>query len=147
MATLTQTAEKPARSFYLVSGVALLWNLIGVATYLTSVTMSPDALAQLPEAQRALHESTPAWVTGAYAIAVFGGTLGCVALLLRKAWAVPVFVVSLVAAIVQFGYSLLFTPMLDLIGASAAIFPIFVIAVAGFLVWYARSTRAKGWIR
>ena len=63
----------PPKSFWIIAAIALVWNLMGVAAYLMQMTMSDEAIAALPEAQRALHESTPAWATGAYALAVPGG--------------------------------------------------------------------------
>lgn len=147
MAIAAQTADKPARSFYVISGLALLWNLIGVVTYLVAVTMGPEALADMPEEQAALYADTPWWATSAYAIAVWGGLLGSVALLLRKAWAVPLFVASLVGVIVQMTYTLLLVPTIEMQGLGAAIFPLFLIAIAALLVWYSMRSRQKGWIR
>jgi hypothetical protein len=43
--------------------------------------------------------SYPLWMTGAFAVGVFGGLGGSALLLLRRALAVPVFVVSLLAYI------------------------------------------------
>ena len=87
----------------LILVVALAWNLIGVMSYLMNVTAGPEALAGLSEAERSLYTDIPAWATAAFAIAVFGGALGSIALLARKAWAAPVFLVSLVAIVVQMG--------------------------------------------
>ena len=136
----------PNRSFWFISALALAWNLIGVATYLMSVTMSPEALAAMPEAERALQTNVPVWVTSAYAIAVFGGTLACLALLMRKAWAVPVFIVSLVAILLQMGYGLFGTAMLEVQGGAAAILPALLIAIAIYLVSFSRSAKARGWL-
>ena len=137
----------PTRGFWIISSVALVWNLIGVMTYLKSVTMSPEALAALSEAERTLHTDVPAWVTSAYAIAVFGGTLACVALLLRKAWAVPVSIVSLIAILVQMGHALFMTPMLDVQGAAAAVPPLLIVVIAFYFVWYSGAAKQRGWIR
>ena len=60
------------RSFYLISGFALLWNLLGVMAYVGQVTMSEEVLNSLPEAQRLLYETVPAWATAGFAIAVNG---------------------------------------------------------------------------
>jgi len=70
-----------------VAVVALLWNLIGVTAYLFDVTMSPEAIARLTPAQRALYEARPLWFVTAYAIAVWSGTAGALGLVLRKRWA------------------------------------------------------------
>ena len=97
----TSDRNNPTRGFWVISGVALLWNLIGIVTYLLSVTMSADALAALPDAERSLASDTPTWATSAYATAVFGGTAGSLGLLRCKAWAVPVLMVSLVGIVIQ----------------------------------------------
>ncbi len=133
-------------SFWIISGLALAWNLIGVASYLASVMISPEALETLTEAERALYSDTPAWVTGAYAIAVFAGTLASIALLLKKAWAAPLFVVSLVGILVQMGHGFFMSDMLAVQGAGAAVLPILIIIVAIYLLWYANECKKKGWI-
>ncbi len=102
--------------------------------------------AGLSEAELAVYESIPSWVTGAFAIAVFGGTLACVGLVVKKAWCVPVFLVSLVAIIVQFGYWLFGTDSIAVMGNEVFLMPLLVTAVAVFLVWYSRGAKAKGWL-
>ena len=146
MFVVTETT-KPPRSFWIISILALVWNAIGIVTYLMTVTMSPEALAELSEAERALYTDIPAWATSAYAIAVFGGTLASALLLLRKAWAVPVFVVSLLGILVQMAHAFLMTDMLEVQGAAAAILPLLIIVIAIYLVIFSRSAKRKGWIR
>ena len=136
----------PPRSFLIIGIVALLWNLLGVMSYIMQVTRSPTMFAGLSEAQLAVYESMPSWVTGAFAIAVFGGTLACVGLVVKKAWCVPVFLVSLVAIIVQFGYWLFGTDSIAVMGNEVFLMPALVTAVAVFLVWYSRGAKAKGWL-
>ncbi len=141
-----ETSGGTPRSFLIIGIVALLWNLMGVMSYIMQVTMSPEGLANMPEAERALMESLPAWATGAFAIAVFGGTLACVGLLLKKAWSVPVFLVSLVAIVVQFTYWLFMTTAMEVHGTEAIIMPLLVTIIGVFLVWYSRDAKAKGWL-
>ena len=81
------------RSFWIISIVALIWNALGGVNFF--VQMNPDALADFPQPLQAIVLSRPAWATAAFGIAVFGGTLGCVLLLLRKRVAVYLFVASL----------------------------------------------------
>src|SRR2546429_619808 len=61
-------------SFWIIGAVALIWNVMGVINFFGQ--MNADALAAMPKAQRAIIEGRPAWATGAFAIAVFGGALG-----------------------------------------------------------------------
>lgn len=138
------TTEGPGRSFVIIGVLALLWNALGIFTYLMQVLMTQEALSELPPDEAALYANIPAWVTSAYAIAVFGGTLACIALLLRKAWAVPVFVVSLLAILVQMGHALFMTDLLAVRGSTAAILPLVIIGVAVFLVWYSTDAKKKG---
>lgn len=134
------------RSFLVIGIVALLWNLMGVYVYLMQVTMSAEALALLPEAEQALMESLPAWATGAFAIAVFSGLLGCVGLLLKKAWSVPVFLVSLIAIVLQFTHWLFMTNSREVHGSEVFIMPVLVTAIGVFLLWYSRDAKAKSWL-
>ncbi len=133
------------RSFWVVAGTGLVWTSIGVMTYIMTVTMSPDALGDLPEAERALMESLPFFVIGAYAIAVFAGTLGCAALLWRKRWAFPLFVLSLIAILVQMGYTLFMSQHLQVYGPSGSILPGLIVLIASFLVWFSRYANGKDW--
>ena len=140
------TPSKPPAQFYWVSAAALLWNISGIAAYVGQVSMSPETLAAMPEAQRALYEDVPAWATSAYAIAVNAGALGCLLLLLRKALAIPVLVLSLAGVLVQFGHALFMTPAIEVMGASTVVFPVIIIGIGVFLIWYANDAKAKGWM-
>jgi hypothetical protein len=134
------------RSFLIIGIIALVWNLFGVMSYMMHVKMSPETLAQMAEAERALLESSPAWATGAFAIAVFGGVLASVGLLLKKAWAAPLFLISLLAVIVQFGHWLFLTNAMEVYGTEAVFMPLLVTTIAVFLVWYSRDAKSKGWL-
>ena len=77
-------STKPTTSYWIISVLALLWNLMGVAVYLGQALMTDDMKAMLPEDQLAIIENTPAWATAAFAIAVWFGLLACILLLARK---------------------------------------------------------------
>ncbi len=143
---MAQNLATAPRSFWIISGVFLVWNLMGVMAYLMQVTMSDEAMTALPEAQRDLYLNTPAWATGAFAIAVFGGTLGCIFLLLRKSWAVPVLILSLIGVLVQMFHVFFMSPALEVLGAGSVVMPSLVTAGAIFLIWYARMARGRDWI-
>lgn len=143
---MTAETVKPGRSFWVIGIVALLWNLVGVFTYLMTVTMKDTLLANMSEAERMLFEETPAWITGAYAIAVFSAALASIFLLMRKAWAVPIFGISLVAILIQMGHSILFSRMIEVRGWNGALLPISVALIALFLVWYSRKAQKRNWI-
>ena len=100
----------------------------------------------LTEAGRAWVEAYPAWVTSVFAVAVFGGLLGCILLLLRKRIAKPVLIVSLAAALIQIVYNFVLSNGLEVFGASALVTPVLVIVVGAFLIWLASRATDLGWI-
>ena len=146
MAT-TPTLISPSRRLWLVAVVALIWNLLGVLSFVMTVGASPQVIEALPAAERVLHTSMPAWVKACYAVAVFAGTLGSVLLLLRQGLARPLFLISLLAVVLQMGHALFFSPLLQTAGASAAVMPVLVLLIAGYLAWYAGFAKARGWLR
>ena len=140
--------SQPALTFWIIGGAALIWNLFGMIIYVGQVTATPEALAEggYTAEQIAFVQATPAWVTSAFAIAVTAGVLGSILLLLRKALALPVFVVSLVAVLVQNFYSFVLNDAVAVFGSAPLVIQSAVILIAALLVWYARSVKAKGWI-
>lgn len=143
--TNTQTV-KPPTWFWIVSVLALLWNLMGVWAYLADAFVSVEALGEMSQEMRELYEGRPTWVTAAYATAVWFGALGCVALLLRKKWAIPVFIISLLGLIAQQIYGFFLSNTFEVVGSSAMILPIVVLIIAIALWYFARSSTAKKWL-
>ncbi|MCZ6890596.1 MAG: hypothetical protein O7H39_19065, partial [Gammaproteobacteria bacterium] len=91
-------------SFWAIGAVALIWNVLGVVNFF--VQMDEDTLAGYREVERAIVESRPVWATGAFAVSVFGGALGCLLLLLRKSAAYYLFIASLLGVIVTMTHTL-----------------------------------------
>jgi hypothetical protein len=127
--------------------VLLLWNLMGVMAYIAQVSMSPEAMAALPAPERALHENTPTWANAAFAVAVWAGTLGCVLLLLKRASAFYVLLASLFGVFVQMFHAFFMSQSFDVYGPGAAVMPIMVILIAGFLVWLSLWAKGRAWLR
>lgn len=138
-------ASRPL-GYWIVSVLALLWNLLGMAIFFMQINMPAETLAAMPAEQRALYESTPAWVNGAFAVAVFGGALGSAMLLMKKRLALPLLTLSLLGVLVQMGYTYLMTPAFRVYGASSAFLPALLVLIALFLVWFARRSLVRGWI-
>lgn len=138
---------KPKMWFWILSVLALIWNLMGVMAYLAQAFITEEALDALPETERALYDAQPAWVTAAFAIAVFGGTLGCIALLLRKKWARPVLLISLIGILAQMSHAFFISNNFEVYGPGGLVMPILVIIIGVGLVLMARSAQTKGWIK
>jgi len=132
--------------FKVVAVLALLWNLLGCFAFFADLRLSPEDLAKLPEAQQALYAARPGWAVAATAIAVFGGVLGSIGLLLCKKWAFPVFGLSLLGILVQdFGLFVL-ADGAALAGPVAVVMQAVVLGVGIGFVLLSRKGIARGWL-
>ena len=132
--------------FMVVSVVLLVWNLLGVMAYISQVTMGPEALAALPDEQRQIIENTPVWATAAFAIAVNGGTLGCLLLVVKSKLAGLFLRLSLAGVLVQMFHSFFMSNSFEVFGPGGLIMPIMVLLIAIFLVVLAAKAKTKRWI-
>ncbi len=143
---MNQQNETIPTSFRVVGIIAILWNLFGMLSFFGQVFMSEEALLALPEDQRVLYEAVPAWVMVVFAIAVFGGTLGSIGLLMKKNWSVTLLLASLIAVVIQMSYNVFVSDSLEVFGPAFLVMPIMITAIAGLLYWYSRRCQAKGWL-
>jgi hypothetical protein len=130
-----------------VAWAALVWNLLGVIAFVMQLLMTPDMISKLPAEQQAAYSNTPLWSTFAFAIAVFGGMLGSLLLLLKKALARSVFALSTVAIFVQQFYNFIIINSIELLGASAVFMPLLVIVIALLLLFISNKAINKGWLK
>lgn len=139
---------KPPRSFWIIAVLALVWMAFGVFAWVMDLITDESQLATLDEARKQLFAQRPRWIFAVYAVAIGSGFLGALALVLRKAIAVPLFLVSLVTVVVQFGYILGVMDTVRLLGwAQAATFPLVIFAIGAFLLWYPVKARKRQWIQ
>lgn len=141
---MSSSTNKPGNGFWIIGIVALIWNLMGVYAYLQQAYMTAEDLAALPSEQQALYENVPAWVTGAFAIAVFGGVLACILLLMKKKLATMIFLVSLIGIIVQMSYNLFMSKAVEVYGPGGMIMPAMVLLIGVYLLWYSKKQEATG---
>ena len=136
---MTTESKKPNALFYVIGVIALLWNGMGVMAYLGRAFITEDMIAALPKEQQAeFLIEYPAWVTAAFATAVFAGVLGSILLLMRKKLSYSLFIISAIAAIAQHIY--IFTN----VEVNSFVMPILVVVVCIFLVWYSKKSIADG---
>ena len=143
---MSETTQNKAPGWFMLVAVVLFgWNLMGVAAYIMQAMMSPEALAALPDAQRQLYENTPAWATAAFAIAVHGGALGCLLLILKRNLAGLFLQLSLAAVLVQMIHSFFISNSFEVFGPGGMVMPIMVIIVAFSLVALAAKAKMLRW--
>ncbi len=143
----SQSRITPTIWFWILAILGLLWNLMGVYAYLIDAYEKDVSMAAYTEAQKEIFINQPTWLTAAYAIAVFGGALGCIALLIRKKWATPLFLISLIAVIARTSYYFFMTNSTEVFDiVPGTILPIAVIIIGALLYIFSKIATERRWI-
>lgn len=127
--------------------VMVVWNAMGVLAFVSQLLMTPEMIAQLPEAQQEAYKNIPTWSMVAYALAVFGGLLGSLMLALGKKLAFPLLVVSLAGVLVQQFYKFVIIDSIALLGPSVVILPAVVVIISILLVVVSQRGVKAGWLQ
>lgn len=141
----------PARNaapgwFTIAAVVLLLWNLLGAYACIQQFRLGPEAMGPATDYDRRLYASMPGWYDWCFAFAEATGVAGAVALLANRAVAVPLFVLSLIGVVVQFGYLFATSDIIAVKGVWTTYFPLFIAVVGLLQIWLASRARARGWI-
>ncbi len=136
---------KPPTMFWVAGILFLLWNAFGCFIYYIDKA-TPDAkyTEMYGEAMTALRDAYPVWATAGYAIGVWGGLLAAILFLLRKRQALPVFVASLIGAIVSFLWVFITPEAQAAMGSTFWVMPVIVVVIGVFEIWVTKRKIAKG---
>ena len=129
-------------SFWVIGAVALVWNAMGVLNLI--MQMNPDVLATYPESHQTIVANQTGWIAASVTVAIIGGAIGCVLLLLRKAGAVYLFYASLIGTIIVVAHTL--SLPIELSRSDIVLIVVMPVVVAALLAWYSRWTAMRGWI-
>lgn len=134
---MVDVANKTPWHLWLVGVLSLLWNAFGCYIYTMTMMRDPALMASAPPEMVAALDATPVWADAAWALGVWGALLGSIFLLLRRSWAVPAFVVSLIG--------LLGTTIWQANAGVPMNVPqaVMIWAIALFLLWYAWTMRKR----
>lgn len=142
---MATTAGRTAPAhLWIVGLLALLWNAYGAYEYVMTQTHNAAFLASLPAGWLEYWQSLPPWLSSAWALGVWGGLVGAALLLIRSRHAVWAFAFSFVGVVVDLGYQMVMTEM-----PQGMLTPLdgLIIAVAAFLLLYARYMEKEGVLR
>lgn len=138
---------KPPTWFYVLAAVALLWNAMGLVAVVGDLMLTAADIAALPQEQQALYQARPGWSVAGSLVAVVGGTVGCLGLLLRRRWAMPLLIASLVGVLVQDVGIFVVAGAAKVMGTVPVVLQTLVLLVAIGLVLLARKAIASAWLR
>jgi hypothetical protein len=125
--------------------LGLAWNIFGTYQFIGSVNATSESLMAMgmSEAQAMAMTQYPLWMTIAFAIGVFGGLIGSILLLFKKAISEKIFLASLLGYIVLYIGDIT-EGVFEAIGKSQVIILTTVVAIAFGLWYFARTYRKKG---
>lgn len=134
--------------FWVVAVFFLLWNIMGVLSFFAHTFISEEALAALPEQERALYGDYPIWTTLVFAIAVFFGFFGAFGLTLKKKWSKWAFIISFCAIIPQMIHNVFFTKSMEVYGpGQAATMPVMVVVFGLLAILFSNYSIQKKWLK
>ncbi|MDI1326470.1 MAG: hypothetical protein PSV23_06690 [Brevundimonas sp.] len=131
-----------------VGVISLLWNGFGAYDFVMSITQGEAywRASGMTDAMIAYYNAMPAWMYGPWVVGVWGAVAGSILLLLRNRYAVHLFALSLLGALI----SLLYGAVIDKAPpppaemAIMAWMPYVIALIAAFLAWYAWTMQKKG---
>lgn len=139
-----ENSGKAPWHLWVVGGLTLLWNAVGIFSYMMTRLDKLEALGMTAE-DIAFYDSFPAWSNALWAMGVWGAFFGSVLLLMRSRWAVVSLLVSVVGLVgtTYFQRFMIEIPeKFDSIGLSAAIW-----VITLFMLWYAYRMKEAGVLR
>ena len=145
METAAPTGRAPLHLWFFGT-LTLFWNLVGASDYVLTQSKAAFYLSQFTPEQQAYFASFPAWVQGAWAIAVWSSVAGSLLLLFRSRWAVTAFAVSFIAMCLTalHNYVLDDVKLHEIAGPEAIWFSIAIFLAAAAEWVYARWLRQTG---
>lgn len=141
------TSGRP-RWFVVLTAVLLLWAVAGLASFVAHVLVGEQMAAQQGAWDLDYYRALPAWFAWDYGLATLAALAGALALWMRSRLASMLYVVSLIAVVIQFGYVFAATDLLAHKGAAATVpFPLFIALMGGVQIAVAQLAARRGWVR
>lgn len=143
------TARKTPTHLWVVGIVALLWNCIGAYDYLMSNIGGAAYFESvgLGEEGYAWFRAMPVWAVAAWAVGIWASVLGALLLLLRSRFAPPVYLLSILGALVAFAYQYTSDRPAAMQGGMATIMPLVILILIVAQWYYARRMQQAGVLR
>lgn len=138
------TTRRTPWHVWLVGVLGLLWNSVGAYDYLMTQTQNESYMSQFTPEQLEFFYGFPTWVVAFWGLAVWGGVVGAILLLLRKRLSVPVLLVSFLAMIVTSIHNFLLSNGMEVMGGVGVGFSVLIFVFALGLWLYARAMAKRG---
>ena len=143
----------PSVTYLAVCILLLIWGIGGASIYVAYFVETPDEFALTAEsvANRDAYAeyvaNIPFWAIGAGIIAALARLLGAVALLLRRAWALPLYVVSLVFFSIALFRAFVLADVASVMSTGHVAIEVVFVAFTVFAIWFSHAQRLKEVLR
>ncbi|MDP5212255.1 hypothetical protein ORJ66_04260 [Pseudoalteromonas tunicata] len=135
----TSSFTQPPKWLKPFAWVMVIWNLMGVMAFVMHILITPEQLAALPQAEQTLFNNAASWAVVVFALAVFAGTAGSLALAFGKKFALPLLSLSLIGVLLQQFHSFVLQDSLAVYGTTALFMPAVVVFFAVALLVVAKK--------
>ena len=133
---MSELKSKPPLSFWIISILALIWNISGVITYTRIIFWSDEIFNGLSVIEKEYLTTIPVMTSVTYAIYIFAGLFGSLLLLLKSKEAALVLLVAFIAQIINQHYFLVTQETIE-ITSNNSTYPIISISISFLLVVFA----------
>lgn len=138
------TPQGTPKHLWAVGILGLLWDSVGAFDYLMAQTRNESYMSRYTPEQLDFFYGFPTWLVAFWALAVWGGVLGTVLLLMRKRLAVTVLLASFLCMVVTAIHNFGFSNGLEILGGAGAAFSVLIFVFALGLWLYARAMAQRG---
>ena len=145
MADATPQPTKAPWHLWVVGVLSIIWNSVGAFDFVMTEARNKAYMNAFSPEQRDYYYGFPVWVVAAWGIAVWGGVLGSLLLLLRRRFAAYLFLASLGCMILTDLYTFVLSNGMKVAGGAGILaFSAVIFAIGVFLFAYARRMCSRG---
>lgn len=144
------TDNRPPILFWVISVALLLWGFAGASIYITYFIETPEEYAEMVEtvASRQAYAdyvaNIPFWAITVGIIAAAARLLGAIGLLLRRAWVLPLYFISLVFFLVALYRAFILANAASAMSGPHIAIQLVFVALSIFAVWFAYENKSRG---
>ncbi len=142
-------AKSPV-SFWVISVALLLWGLGGASIYIAYFVETPAEFARTAESaanRQGYAEyvgNIPPWAIAVGVVAAAARLLGAIGLLLRRAWALHLYVISAVFFVTALYRAFVLANVAAVMSAAHVAVEFAFLSLSVFAVWFAYRNKSKG---
>jgi hypothetical protein len=147
------TDTVPPVSFWVISIVLLLWALGGASIYIAYFIETPEEFARTAEtaANRDAYAeyvaNIPFWAIAVGICAAVTRLLGAIALLFRRAWALPLYVISVAFFLVALYRAFVLANVANVMSGGHIGIELVFLALSLFAIWFAHKHKTSGTLK